>query len=185
MAASSCYGNRNAKLEKCVNSKVIQEEAIVRSRAPGSCLPRPPGAPACGLRKHLRTSQRLGCIPGASPGTSVSQGMAPLRPPSLSCSSAFLAGMAREACASHCNKPRRNRTPLRRWCRQPGIAGHCQRWLGMCLEEGCHPQVSFEPFFQTLRKMPLEHSDFSLSRPVYSPTIAKKRILCLHKMQNL
>lgn len=80
------------------------------SAAPaGSCLPRLPRAPACELMKQLRTPQRLCCTPGASPGTSISWGTAPLLPPSLSCSStsAFLADMARGVCASHCNKPQR------------------------------------------------------------------------------
>lgn len=129
MAASSCYGNQNAKLEIVSIAKLSKRR---HACAAGSCLPRPPGAPARGLVKQLKTSRMLGCIPGAGLGTSISQTTAPLPPPSLSRSSAsaFLTDMARRVCVSHYNSPQRQSSPpaatqaARARRAPPALAGH-------------------------------------------------------------
>ena len=123
MAASSCYGNRNAKLEIVSIAKLpkrSQEHAAghragARSAAPaGSCLPMAP-------ELLLRASQRLSCTPGhpfhkAWLPCSL---LPPPAPPSLPSSQTGPHGSVPLVAASP-----KHRAPLRQRRSQPWLPGH-------------------------------------------------------------
>lgn len=108
MAAWSCHGNRDAKLEMVSIAKVSERRQV---RAGGSAwwglrapqwVPTYTGCPwllLLGWWDGSGHPTALGCISGATPRTSISRGTAPLLPPSLS-SSAVLAAVSRGRCCS-------------------------------------------------------------------------------------
>lgn len=120
MAASSCYGNQNAKLEIVSIAKL--------SKRRQACL----AGHSSGHRKGLAASQvqprDFHFMGHGSPALSF---------PLLLLHLCFPRRHGQRGLCLSLQQIAKDRAPLQRRCRQPRLAGHRWQWLGIHLEEGC------------------------------------------------